>query len=300
MKLRDIIYVNEGARTPAESLEKGVAAIRTNTSVVLISKERALQAFANKEAKMGKPSFLAPGEDPTSTSNQEEFYYWRTAIETDLSKRAVVGAVSFDAERQDLFQVGVSAGVSKFGPLAYQIAMNAISPKWSSIPAWLKSDTSLRPDSLKVWQTMYTLSEQGIYERKWLGDWSWSYIPQCVDTWGSTMVDDHKTYAYLYEWVKIAHQKKQTTEADFLDYLKTNPRKGGVGAFEYDKTTDPSMFGNFWAYRKTSQDPKVDDMFELGNQLAAEVKEKYHVPEDLVKTIFRGAGMKFFSRRYHS
>ena len=282
MKLYPLLYINEAARTAEESLEKGIVAVKISSQIVLLSRDRAFQAIAGMEKKMGKPSFLAPGEDPKSDENYEEFYYWKHGVITSIVSRAIVGAIEYEKEKKDLYSVNTSAGVSNFGPLAYQILMYIIGN------SWLRSDDSLTKESLAVWQKMYELSEQGVYEKKWLGEWGWEEnIPRCLDTWvGAT--DDIKTKDYLAEYFLETRENELYDGLDFTEYLRNNPRKG----------ITPAMFGNFWAYRKKSHDPKIKEMFAQGEAMFSLIKEKYNIrPGDFID-IISDSGSRFFKRRY--
>lgn len=296
MKLYPIIYLNEGPKTAGESLEKGIVAVKISSHIVLLSKKRVFEALRGMEKKSGKPLFLAPGEDPESNEHYEDFILWKGTFSQRLGNRAIVGAITYTKVKGNLYKVYTSSGVNKFGPLAYQIAMYVMGD------SWLRSDESLRPASLAVWQTMYDLSEKGVYEKKWLGDWGWKNIPEAVYTW-SEATEDAKTTQYLEDYVKKTEAEIKAGGGDlndtgFIDYLKNSPMKGGVGVMQYDMHNSPSKFGNFWAYRKTEHDPLIEDMFNDGQNMLDELKEEYDISPGLMIDIIENAGMRFFRRRY--
>lgn len=290
MKLYPILYLNEGPKTASESIEKGIVAVKLPSHVVLLSKKRVFEAISGIEKKSGSP---VPEE--TSTG----FDYFMTTLSERLGNRAIVGSITYEKVKGNLYKVYTSAGVNKFGPLAYQIAMYRMGD------SWLRSDYSLREASLSVWQTMYELSEKGVYERKWLGDWGWQNVSDAVYTW-SEATGDTKTAAYLEEYLEKTEAKAtkvkagggSTDEAGFLDYLKNSPMKGGVGVIQYDMHTSPSKFGNFWAYRKTEHDPFIEDMFNDAEDMFEEIEEEYGISPSALTDIIDEASSRFFRRRY--
>lgn len=276
MKLYPLIYTNEAARTASESLEKGIVAVKSSGNIVLLSKRRVLEAI--------KSMNLSPGIEPTT----QEI----VTLSQKLSNRAVVGAITYEKVKNDLYKIFTSAGVSKFGPLAYQIAMYRLGD------SWIRSDYSLRVASLAIWQNMYELSDKGVYERKWLGDWDWRNIAKAVDTW-SEATEDTKTQGYLENYLQeVEAGDVEEDAAGFTEYLQENPMKGGVGAFQYDMQTSPYKFGNFWAYRKVSHDPLIEDMFNDGEHMFEEVKTEYGVSPGTLNNIIEAAAERFFRRRY--
>lgn len=267
MKLYPIIFTNEAARTAEESLTKNVLAVKIYDNIVLFSKKRAVKALSKKEAPFAH--------------DKEEFFEWKGEMIKSFTNDAIVGVVSFRTLNIDLYKITSSAGVNRFGPLAYQLAMKKIDP------AWLKSDNSLTEDSLKVWQKMYELSEQGVYQKKWLGEWGWeSLIPISVEAWvGATSNYDIQDYLEKY-LEEVRTNKRPHDEAYFLEFVSKN------------KSLTPAMFGNFWAYQKTSHDPKIQEMFQQGDMFVDEAKEKFNVrPGDLMDIIQDASG-DFFNRRY--
>ena len=260
MKLYPLIYTNEGARTAQESLSKNVVAVNVlSEKVVLFDKTRVIEQIKKQEVPFAH--------------DREEFDAWMKAMKNVFANRAIVGMVSYDSWASDLYKVGASAGVSSFGPLTYQIVMKAISP------GWLMSDISLTSHSEVVWQKMYELSEKGVYERKWLGDWDSYYITE------RGLLGDNKAIQEYIE--KLDDGTLDKSEKAFLDWTSSSI---------YLK---PVNYGWFWAYRKTSHDPLIDDMFEQGNQFMNQTKEEFNIrPGDLMD-IIEDSSNKFFKRRYH-
>jgi len=255
MKLYPILF--EAARTAAESLSKGMIAIRTanygGRHISLLSKRRA-------EKALEKASIVVGGDSPRL----------RKAIAND----ATVASVTYSEQSPGLYAVQTSAGVNKFGPLAYQIVMFDIQP------AWLKSDTSLSEDSMSVWQKMYDLSEKGVYERKWVGDFAnGPYIihamMEIAEQWHG---DDFFSRDGL-DWDGTGD------EQSFLKFLTEQEDKDNA---------DPALFGYFWAYRKTSHEPEIEQLFAAGDEFMSNISSPT-APREV------GLGVRdFFSRRYAS
>ena len=180
MKLYPIIFTNEAAKTPQESLERNIVAVDLLNTIVLFDTNR----FQNKE----------------------QF--------TKDMVRATVAMVSYNEYSPDLYKVDTSAGIEDFGPLAYQITMKKIDP------AWLKSDVSLTKDSLVVWQKMYKLSQEGVYKKQWLGYWGWDeLIPSCVRAWTNTM-HSPATKKYLEKYLEEVRENFRIDEAYFLEHIR--------------------------------------------------------------------------------
>jgi hypothetical protein len=143
-------------------------------------------------------------------------------------------------------------------------------------PAWLKSDTSLSEDSMSVWQKMYDLSEKGVYERKWVGDFAYGpYI--------------------IHEMMEIAEQ----WHGD--DFFTNWDGKGGEQSFlkflaeqEEKDYSDPALFGYFWAYRKTSHEPEIEQLFAAGDEFMSRISSP------ALSQGVAGGVRAFFSRRYAS
>ena len=224
------------------------------------------------------------------------------------TKDSVVGDVSFDIIRgganQPLFKVDTSAGVNKFGPLAYQIVMHLINLHGKT--GWLRSDSSLtsgKGSSSSVWNGMY--QNDGIYERRWLGDFfpgnpreaSSMIRPLCG------VSEKVSNDLYGYRATVDSSDPDTLTEGHFLQFLATN-------------NLSPGNYGHMWAYRlKNNELAGVHELFEAGTTLYEDVAAildqeglKYKsssyeddavefTPGDL-DHIVRSLGNRFFSRRY--
>jgi len=254
MKLYPILF--EAARTAAESLSKGIIAIRAapygGGHISLLSKQRAEKALEKASIVVGSDSDRL-----------------RKAIAND----ATVASVSYSEQSPGLYAVHTSAGVNKFGPLAYQLVMYAIQP------AWLKSDTSLSEDSMSVWQKMYDLSEKGVYERKWVGDFENGpdIVEAMMDIAQQWQGDDFFSGDSSEEW------DRHDGEQPFLRFLA-------------GKKEDPALFGYFWAYRKTSHEPEIEQLFAAGDEFMS----KSRISSPTAATgVARGVS-NFFSRRYNN
>lgn len=244
MKLYPILF--EAARTAGESLSKGIIAIRTGNygrgHISLLSKQRAEKALQNSPRL-------------------------RKAIAND----ATVASVAYSEQSPGLYAVQTSAGVNKFGPLAYQLVMFDIQP------AWLKSDTSLSEDSMSVWQKMYDLSEKGVYERKWVGDFENVYIVKAMMEIAQQWHGDDFFSREGSDW------KSTGDEQSFLKFLAEQEDKDN---------SDPALFGYFWAYRKTSHEPEIEQLFAAGDEFMSRVSSP------TLSHGVAGGVRDFFSRRY--
>jgi hypothetical protein len=259
MKLYPILF--EAARTAAESLSKGIIAIRTATHGVqyisLLSKRRA-------EKALEKTGIVVGGDSPSLSLRL------RKAIAND----ATVASVTYSEQSPGLYAVQTSAGVNKFGPLAYQLVMFDIQPDW------LKSDTSLSSDSLNVWQKMYDLSEKGVYERNWVGNFADGlYIVAAMMEIARQWHGDDFFSREGSAWDGTGD------EQSFLKFLAEQEDKDN---------SDPALFGYFWAYRKTSHEPEIEQLFAAGDEFMSRISN----PKSYRQV---GLGVRdFFSRRYAS
>ena len=255
MKLYPILF--EAARTAGESLSKGIIAIRTGNyggrHISLLSKRRADKALE-------KVSIVAGSDSPKV----------RKAIAND----ATVASVAYSEQSPGLYAVQTSAGVNKFGPLAYQLVMFDIQP------AWLKSDTSLSEDSMSVWQKMYDLSEKGVYERKWVGNFTNG--PYIVEEMMEIAQHWHGDDFFSREG---SDWKSTGDEQSFLKFLAEQEEKDNA---------DPALFGYFWAYRKTSHEPEIEQLFAAGDEFMSRVSSP------TLSHGVAGGVHDFFSRRYAS
>lgn len=270
MKLYPIIYT-EAVRTAEESLEKGVFAYLKSgmyPKVILLSASRFLQAIsaAKKEGLQYDPS-----------SNMLGNKTFINKVEDQAANRAVVGSVSFheEANFEDLYKVDTSSGVASFGPLAYQIGMYVVRP------SWLMSDSSLKPASHRVWKTMFKLSEQGVYERKFLGEYG---IDLLYERYIGTERGKFMKYIQSLEDKVIP-----ADEVNFLKWLKT--------VLPEEK---PENFGQFWAYRKLNHDPKISELFEQGKQFVKQLQDTHNIPEGMAQELINRSANKFFNRLYGS
>jgi len=254
MKLYPILF--EAARTAAESLTKGIIAIRTGNyggrHISLLSKRRAEKAL--------EKASIVVGEDSDRLIK---------AIAND----ATVASVAYMEQSPGLYAVQTSAGVNKFGPLAYQVVMFDIQP------AWLKSDTSLTEDSMSVWQKMYDLSEKGVYERKWVGEFADGlYIVEAMMEIARQWHGDDFFSREGSSW------DSKGSEQSFLRFLAEQEEK------DY---SDPALFGYFWAYRKPSHEPEIEQLFSAGDEFMSKISNQTSSEV--------GLGVHhFFDRRYAS
>lgn len=262
MKLYPIIY--EGAKTASEAVGKNIGIISSKDFASTPSKyNRILLVDVDRVA-----NYMKRWPIDNIASN-------RANIDKQLAGRAVVGLIEYSQQDDDLFDVNISAGVASFGPLAYQIAMYETG-------GWLMSDESLKPASKKVWQKMYELSNQGVYERKWLGHW------------GEGPLKDH-----LYIQPETVDLRDYIKGLDFGGFKIEDEQRFISWCQEHD--LNPQTYGWLWAYKTNQPDSKVSEMYEKGRQLVKDIANMYPVysQEDVIN-MFRTVGRRFFGRLYGS
>jgi hypothetical protein len=303
MKLYPILY--EAAQSVEGSLGKGIAAFAVPGAVVLVSTRRVLESLRSRIKKAGMPSYLKPKktipppEEDTDIEPDEEEDDWdeRSNFEDklgySLSDNALVGSVSYHVTGPEVYKVDTSAGVNKFGPLAYQLVMNAIKP------AWIQSDSSLKEASQGVWNKMYQLSNGGAYERKWLGEFNngEDRIKRALSVNGNT-----KVYMSGYREMIKDYEHMIDINARLIEpeELPPNPYKEEVllKFLEENPSTRPYS-GQFWAYRLTNPDPKIQELFDAGHDLLKTLETDFNIPKGMALNVIRDAADKFFSRLYH-
>ena len=191
-----------------------------------------------------------------------------------LASRAVVGYIAYSDSDENLWKIDASSGVASFGPLAYQLVM------WQT-GGWLESDTSLKPASQRVWQKMYELSNQGVYKRKWLGEWPQEHLLERMNI-GPARTD-------LAEY----HDKIENGEADYED-------EQAFLSWLQEHNLKPETYGWLWAYQLVSHDSNTQSLYEKGKQLIRDLTEIYpqFTEKDLGWLFSDTAGRKFFRRLY--
>lgn len=273
MKLYSIIYINEGARTATEALDKGVAAIskdhyqnllsnRNEHNIVLVSTDRVFSVLKTLEESGWNLNVRL--EDYPATEDE---------IAKRIARRAIAGMIDYSHAQDDLWSVNKSAGVASFGPLAYQMVMYETGE-------WLMSDDSLKPASQFVWQKMYELSDKGVYQRKWLGNWLAMHLLDRVEI--------GQGQHHLNQYVEQLSDESIDVQDEqvFLDYLQ-------------ERKLNPASYGWLWAYKATSHDTKIQETFDNGNKLVRLLVEKYpKFTEKDAARLIEMAGSKFFRRLY--
>jgi hypothetical protein len=132
---------------------------------------------------------------------------------------------------------------------------------------------------MSVWQKMYDLSEKGVYERKWLGDFENVYIIYAMMEIAQQWHGDDFFSREGSEWDGTGD------EQSFLKFLAEQEEKDN---------SDPALFGYFWAYRKTSHEPEIEQLFAAGGKFLSNVSNQSAM------TGVAGGVRDFFSRRYAS
>ena len=251
MKLYSILY--EDAKTPEEALGKGVVALKVGRGgdnpvyILLVSKKRMLE--------------LAPQRNSSVVMLDADV----------MARRAIVGMIKYREADVGLYKVSLSAGVNKFGILAYQVAM-------FNSNGWMRSDITLSSDSFGVWNKMYAKPET--YERKWLGDFGRTTKKDLFDALkasdvGTDFYIQHLRNSELY-------YQTATSEEDFRRLLNSEGK-------------DLSEFGNLYAYKLINPNPKVNDMFAEGDELIDEIQSRGY---QFIPATLSVAATSFFGRRY--
>ena len=271
LKLTQILF-QEAAQSVEGSLGKGIAAVNTEGEITLFSTRRVMSQFQRMQKTV----------DGVGGIEHQD----KTKLSIKLAGDAVVGQVSYGNNGPDLCSVNSSSGVNKFGPLTYQLVMYRIKPRW------LRSDESLTTGdddsriggSQSVWNNMYQLSKKGVYERRWLG----SFFSDDDIIAIRKLRNAKHVNGFTDDSLDDYDPREDTSEKAFLDFL---------GEKDYYQ---PSDFGHFWAYRLQTPDPKIQELFDAGDRLKAEIaalKIRGMAPFDIRETL-EEASRRFFSRRY--
>lgn len=255
MKLYSLIFKNEAARSVKGSLEKNVAArLVGNDTIVLFSTSRMDKILLNASK---------------SSLYNYDFKEWQRQTIQRLTNSAIVATVSFDKISPNLYAVGISAGVSGFGPLAYQLVMQEIKPTND----WLKSDVSVSPSAHKVWNKMYQLTD--LYERKWLGDFNVIHLANGLRTHG------------VRGYNPSVHGTTEGEVAAFLNKNSPNPQNEDVFI----------KYGNLYAYRLKNDIAEYKALYAKGEMFFNDLG-KYKLSEQDIENIFDKSAIRFFSRLY--
>lgn len=271
MKLYPLLFTNEAAKTPEESLLKGIAAFKADefqSRIVLVDVKKLFDIVLRlmKENDLNKV-------DSNSIKNS----YFSEDAKAALAREAIVGFITFGQltdEYKDLYSVTTSAAQDKFGPLLYQIVMFDIQP------AWLTSDFNLKPASEFLWKKMYELSNSGTYQRKFLGDWSYHELASKCDIKGELL--------HSYE-EKLLSQEIPPDEQHLIEWLN-----------KYNPEVKPEDVAFLWAYRTVNYDQKIIEMFKKAEE-AIEVGDHIHkISPTILKHLIKLSGLIFFNKMYGS
>ncbi len=300
MKLYPIIY--EAAQSVEGSLGKGIAAFAVPGAVVLVSTRRVLESLRSRIKKAGVPSYLKPKKTISSTEEEDfdmdddwdERQNFQDKLANALSSHALVGSVSYHKTGTELFKVNTSAGVNKFGPLAYQLVMNAIKPMW------LKSDFTLKEGSQGVWNKMYELSNQGVYEHRWLGEFNGGerLVREAIMANNNTDLYMGGFWQMIRDYNHMINLNARLNEPE---ELPPNPYKEEVFLKFLEENPNARPYsGQLWAYRLANPDPKIQELFDSGNDLLETMQTDYGIPQKMALGLIIDAADKFFSRLYSS
>lgn len=277
MKLYPILFLDEAAKTAEDAFKSQLIAVDVSgdskifRKIVLINPSRFLNAFISATKEFGKYNPKKFGYEIIDSLQEKTIL--------DATNRAIIGSVGYSKEEDGLYKIDTSVAVDQFGPLAYQIVMYLIKP------AWLMSDTSLKPASKVIWQKMYELSQTGMYTRKFLGEFSYT---------------NHLEHRLGIDYVYLAHYEDKVTtkqipatEAGFLSWLEGQNKKTG-------RKLEPSYFGYLWAYQKVSHDPQIGKLFRDGKQFLSLTRVNEKITIKNLKSILRSLGTSLFNQLYGS
>jgi hypothetical protein len=247
--LKNLLFA-EAAPTAKQALQSGIAAIGGKDRVVLLSFDRASRILQKYQKSTDQ-------------------------LSDALATQAIVGFLEFSRLETDLFSVELSAGVNKYGILAYQLAMYTINMNGQN---WLAASTELSEDSWGVWQKMYMYSNkngQNVYRAKWLGDWG--------RPWNIKNLYESLETAALHIDSREFSRRVQKIIAKNLVSEKEVTAALGIYA---------EKCGNLWAYRLSRRPAQAEKMFEKGRELLTLGKRT--VGNDISH-----AGTEFFYRLYN-
>jgi len=187
--------------------------------------------------------------------------------------RAIIADLTYRLKENEsgLAEINTSAALGGYGPLIYQIAM------YQHPDLWLTSDSSLKPASRRVWNKMYELSEQGVYERKFIGEINAFELKR------KKFID--KALGDYFDG--ILNGTTPPTEKALLDWLVFND-------------LDENEYGYLWAYKKLDHDPKIKELFNRGEKAVQDISNKYKIPTETLVDVLRMAGRDLFSKLYNS
>ena len=192
------------------------------------------------------------------------------------AKQATIGEISYELlVNNGLAQIATSAAIGGFGPLVYQVVM------YLNPDLWLASDYSLKPASEKIWQKMYEFSNQGMYERKFLGEFNEGVRKLLI----RARIDRFMLLNGYFK--KVLNNEILPTEEVFLNWLKEN-------------NLNPSDFGYLWAYKKSQHDPKIEELFKGGERFIQQAEDVFNMRKEDLKNIITGSGSRLFHALYGS
>ena len=285
MKLYPILFTNEAAKTATEALSSGIAAVKTTGEYNPTVKRIILVDVA--KFKNNVVDYLKKFMETYEDSSEDEASVRRigkSSLQSKLSDNdeaeisvklleSVIGQITYEQSDNgdDLYKIGTSSAIKDFGPLAYQMVMYDIDG------SWLCSDYSLKPASAYVWQKMFEYSNPGanqLYQRAFTTEWPGEFEAR------THLVRNHRLEAML-------ETSTIESERDFLHVLEYAFEEG----FIEEEAADPKLYGFLWAYKKVSHDPKIAEMFNLGDELR----------QDLSKAIgFEQGGDKYIAKQLNS
>ena len=277
MKLYPILFLDEAAKTAEDAFKAQLVAIDASgdskiyRKIVLINPSRFLEGFTSVTAEHGK-------YNPRNYRSYDISKEMKEKTVLDAANRSIIGSIGYSKESDGLYKIDTSAVVDQFGPLAYQMVMYLIKP------AYLMSDSSLKPASMTIWQKMYELSEKGVYTRKFLGEIELDFLNQRLGL----------DYDILRRYDnKLSSNQIQPTEAEFLSWLEQQNQ-------EYGLNLKPNRFGYLWAYQKVSHDPKVGKLFQDGKQFLSLTRTSQKISIINLKSLLRDLGSELFNELYGS
>jgi hypothetical protein len=303
MKLYPLLFLNEIAKSAGVALDKRLAALDASEDqnfrrIILFipfSLEEAVKKTLqnavipkrNVEATTHSTDLPPPPSNPpmalestdkeimdllgidTNRANKDAIKYQIISGKN----RAIIAHLTYKLKENEsgLAEINTSAAIGGFGPLIYQIAM------YQHPDLWLTSDSSLKPASKRVWNKMYELSKQGVYERKFVGEINAFELKR------KKFID--KALSDYFDG--ILNGTTPPTEKALLDWLVFND-------------LDANEYGYLWAYKKLDHDPKIKELFNRGEKAVQDISNKYKIPTETLVDVLRMAGRELFSKLYGS
>jgi hypothetical protein len=279
MKLYPLLFLNEIAKTAGVAFDKRLAALDVSEDQnsdfrrIILFIPFSLEEAVKKTLQNAVPSKRDVKAVTFSTDLPPPPSDPPMANEIISGKnRTIIAQLAYRLKQNSgLAEINTSVALGGYGPLIYQIAM------YQHPDLWLTSDSSLKPASRRIWNKMYELSKQGVYERKFVGEINAFELKR------KKFID--KALGDYFDG--ILNVTIPPTEKALLDWLLFND-------------LDANEYGYLWAYKKLDHDPKIKELFDRGEKAVQDISNKYKIPTETLVNVLRMAGGALFGKLYGS